>query len=579
MAIINHNSISGINTISVGSSIVIGNNFVLDTKGIEGVQQLNVTGVVTASSFVGDGSTLTGIDATALKDIDGNVIVQAEASGINVTGVSTFSGNVNLRGTSFVGDSGSGTGAYWKFVSNQISNYYIAGADLRAISELRIGHSSNYQRTATFDITNKRLGINTESVSHTLYVNGDSYTDGNATFASDLDVDGHTELDNVNISGVLTATSAEFSGDVTVLGDLTYENVTNLDSVGVATARSGLRITGGGLDVVGVSTFQDDVYLGDNDIAYFGADNDLEIQHTGSLNVIRTATNATGDLAIEARNGTDLYLTAADDIFIRPQGGENGINVIGNGAVELYYDNSIKLATTSAGISVTGTVVSDGLSLGQTEYLTLGNSNELKVYYDGSQSYICANDLRIVNNAVNETLASFIANGAASLFYDDSKKLETTSTGVQVSNGYIYASNWGSLGNFSGQFGQIRVGADVYGNTIKVVNDTNMNITANSGIYFNTGAATDGSTAGTNRCLVDNSGHFKPASDNTYNLGTASNRWANVYSADLQLSNEGSANDVDGTWGQYTIQEGEHDLFLINRRSGKKYAFVLREVD
>ena len=47
---------------------------------------------------------------------------------------------------------------------------------------------------------------------------------------------------------------------------------------------------------------------------------------------------------------------------------------------------------------------------------------------------------------------------------------------------------------------------------------------------------------------------------------------------DLQLSNEGSKNDVDGTWGNYTIQEGESDLFLINKRNGKKYKFNLTEV-
>ena len=70
-----------------------------------------------------------------------------------------------------------------------------------------------------------------------------------------------------------------------------------------------------------------------------------------------------------------------------------------------------------------------------------------------------------------------------------------------------------------------------------------------------------------------------PDADATIDLGSATKRWANIYSADLQLSNEGAANDVDGTWGQYTIQEGEEDLFLINRRSGKKYKFMLQEVN
>ena len=72
---------------------------------------------------------------------------------------------------------------------------------------------------------------------------------------------------------------------------------------------------------------------------------------------------------------------------------------------------------------------------------------------------------------------------------------------------------------------------------------------------------------------------LEPVTDNSVDLGQADKRWKNIYSADLQLSNEGSSNDVDGTWGQYTIQEGEDDLFLLNRRNGKKYKFMLEEVN
>ena len=72
--------------------------------------------------------------------------------------------------------------------------------------------------------------------------------------------------------------------------------------------------------------------------------------------------------------------------------------------------------------------------------------------------------------------------------------------------------------------------------------------------------------------------HFNPASTNSTDLGTTSLRWRNIYTNDLNLSNEGSSNDVDGTWGDWTIQEGESDLFLKNNRSGKKYKFNLTEV-
>ena len=84
---------------------------------------------------------------------------------------------------------------------------------------------------------------------------------------------------------------------------------------------------------------------------------------------------------------------------------------------------------------------------------------------------------------------------------------------------------------------------------------------------------------GSERLSIDSSGHILPGADNTQDLGSSAKRFANIYTGDLNLSNEGSANDVDGTWGQFTIQEGEDDLFLINRRTGKKYKFNLTEVD
>ena len=77
---------------------------------------------------------------------------------------------------------------------------------------------------------------------------------------------------------------------------------------------------------------------------------------------------------------------------------------------------------------------------------------------------------------------------------------------------------------------------------------------------------------------VDNGGNTIPGADNASNLGSSTKRWANIYAADMHYSNEGDKNSVDGTWGSYTIQEGENDLFLLNNRNGKKYKFNLTEV-
>ena len=66
------------------------------------------------------------------------------------------------------------------------------------------------------------------------------------------------------------------------------------------------------------------------------------------------------------------------------------------------------------------------------------------------------------------------------------------------------------------------------------------------------------------------SGNILPSANITYNLGSTTLRWSTVYTGDLELSNG---------IGDYTIVEGEDDLFLYNNRSGKTYRFMLQEVD
>ena len=74
-------------------------------------------------------------------------------------------------------------------------------------------------------------------------------------------------------------------------------------------------------------------------------------------------------------------------------------------------------------------------------------------------------------------------------------------------------------------------------------------------------------------------GTIKPTLNNTYDLGDSDVAWRNIYTNDLNLSNiKSSGNEIDGTTGKWTIQEGEDDLFIINRRTGKKYKFMLEEI-
>jgi len=86
-----------------------------------------------------------------------------------------------------------------------------------------------------------------------------------------------------------------------------------------------------------------------------GASQDLQLFHDGSHSYIDA--NTTGDLYIRSLND-DIVIQAFDDVFIYAAAGDDGIKVIGDGAVELYHNNVKKFETTSTGVSVAGEVVS-----------------------------------------------------------------------------------------------------------------------------------------------------------------------------------------------------------------------------
>jgi len=75
-------------------------------------------------------------------------------------------------------------------------------------------------------------------------------------------------------------------------------------------------------------------------------------------------------------------------------------------------------------------------------------------------------------------------------------------------------------------------------------------------------------------------GDIVPGANDTHDLGASGNVWQNVYTGDLHLSNEAKAegNSVDGTKGNWTIQEGEESLYILNNKNGKKYRFNLEEI-
>ena len=179
---------------------------------------------------------------------------------------------------------------------------------------------------------------------------------GISTF-QDIDVDGHTNLDNVNVAGVatfasavntgaLTASTGTFSGNVSIGGTLTYEDVVNIDSVGVITARSGISVP-------------------DAKSIFLGNSNDLSLKHDGSASNL-----------IQSINSKNLVIqtNAQNSIIAKP-----------GAAVELYHANNKKFETSSSGATVTGTLAAtaftgDGSALTGIE---IGISTEALVKTNG----------------------------------------------------------------------------------------------------------------------------------------------------------------------------------------------------
>ena len=162
-----------------------------------------------------------------------------------------------------------------------------------------------------------------------------------------------------------------------------------------------------------------------------GNDNDMGLFSSSGVSHIRvnegTFELRANDLSLKNQARDETYLTAVDD-----------------GAVSIYHDNSKKFETTSAGATVTGTLVADGVQVGDDEYIELGDSQELRIYHTGSGNsvisetgggnlFIDATNFRVRNStAGGESMIHADADGAVELYYDNSKKIETTSAGASV---------------------------------------------------------------------------------------------------------------------------------------------------
>ena len=111
--------------------------------------------------------------------------------------------------------------------------------------------------------------------------------------------------------------------------------------------------------------------------------------------------------------------------------------------------------------------------------------------------------------------------------------------------------------------------------------DTDIILKGTDGGADTTFLTIDGSAAGnaTFNSGATFGGAVLPSADDTHDLGSSTLQWRDIYTGDLNLNNTKTrANEVDGTSGHWTIQEGDENLFILNRLNGKKYKFNLEEI-
>jgi len=229
-------------------------------------------------------------------------------------------------------------------------------------------------------------------------------------------------LQNINVIGVVTATTLSASEGLTVTGIVTASSF-----VGNVTS----DINPSSLNVTGVSTFQNDVRLGDNDNLYIGDGNDLRIFHNGSNSFIQD--NGTGNLFIDSSN---TYYRATSHLIQNSSSSENLAIFTSNGSVELYFDNAKEFETTGYGATVFGVLQSQGFQ--SSGIITAINGVQV-----GSASSITVGQSFIRNNQVGlgatDTTGrnAGIGTAAGTIIYN-------STTGLLE---YYTGANWNQLRN------------------------------------------------------------------------------------------------------------------------------------
>tara|TARA_B100000945_G_scaffold66914_1_gene50308 strand:- start:2187 stop:3062 length:876 start_codon:yes stop_codon:yes gene_type:complete len=265
--------------------------------------------------------------------------------------------------------------------------------------------------------------------------------------------------------------------------------------------------------------------------------------------------------------------------------------------VSTFLNNVHMFANLDVGgnVTVTGTTTFNGgtLTLGDanTDNIVFGGEIDSHIIPDDDGTYDLGSstkewkDLFIDGTAHIDTLD---VDGNAGVIGD------LTVTGTTTLSTKLASSNLANSGVSAGTYGSstaipilvVNAQGQVTSASTTAVDSTTIEQLNTSVACTDTGTnglvtiTVDGSTVAVfDQALLTVTGNILPDANGTRDLGASGTRWQNIYTSDVDLNNQAKGgNTIDGSWGSYLIEEGENDLFLKNRRSGKTYKFMLQEV-
>ena len=384
-----------------------------------------------------------------------------------------------------------------------------------------------------------------------------------------------TQLSDANVAGIVTATAFEgnLTGNVTgnVTGDVDGNvtgnvtgNLTGDVYAGLVTATKGIT---GDINSSGVSTITQLLVTTINNLAFTTSFGYIANGNSFMGNLNAGGISTARYLQNEHINSTGI-ITATS--FVGPLTGNVTGNVTGN-TNGTHTGAVIGNVTGNVTGNITGDITGDVTGNADTATNATNSVNSSHVLVTDNES------------TDEENLITFVENGANT----------TGNVGLEMDGNLTYNPSTGTLSatEFSGNGLSITnvPAASVLVTATNTTNATHYMVFSDSVSGQETMRTDNTLTYNPSLNKLTTNGpidvsditchNITPELNNQYNLGTASQRFANIFSADLQLSNvHAHPNSIDGTKGDWTLQEGENDIFMINNLTGKKYKINLTEV-